>query len=486
MTTADQEGITCAGHQFDIIVVADDEKTLNENARAIQHSGDTYFSNSKLEAWELKYCLNNDSNRFAWADTTNGKGVIYYMKDEWNNECPYDFKNIMFVRKLSDGQLDEESGIDTYVYTFTAFNEDEGTYVDATLLNNTYIVDVGCCCKNNIIKEYNFGYNGETYSLIRLNDIVFLNIYSIDNESYFECYSNTFGNNCYSNTFGNDCGSNTFGYDCNNNSFGNNNGYNYFGNDCNNNSFGDDCNNNPFGDDCIRNTFGNNNEYNSFGSYCKNNTFGNNCNSNTFGDDCNSNTFGNFCYSNTFGNDCSSNTFGVECNNNSFEDACGSNTFGNSCYENTFGVECYSNTFGNYCFSNTFGNDCSSNTFGDYCSSNTFGNYCNENTFGNFCYSNTFGDECSYIKFSSNSIGAVGNYFQYNTVENGVQYVTLFNTKTASSSQLVKNYHIKSSVVGTSSSKKLIEATRNLAYDTSVALNSSGVLKIYCEADLIN
>lgn len=54
-----------AGHSFDIIVTADDEKTLNENARAIQHDGDEYFSNSNLAAWELKYCLDNDTERFA-------------------------------------------------------------------------------------------------------------------------------------------------------------------------------------------------------------------------------------------------------------------------------------------------------------------------------------------------------------------------------------------------------------------------------------
>jgi hypothetical protein len=33
--------------------------------------------------------------RFEWA-TEKGKGVIYYMKDEWGNEAPYDFKNIQF------------------------------------------------------------------------------------------------------------------------------------------------------------------------------------------------------------------------------------------------------------------------------------------------------------------------------------------------------------------------------------------------------
>lgn len=136
----------------------------------------SYFSDNDLSLWELKYCLDNDTSRFAWADNgdsiciTNlqtpysngevlvrkpefdkyrdmddypyawatdadleheddtfviysaneiiidgeevynqdtgameiarvsgvGKGVIYYMKDEFNNECPYDFKNIKF------------------------------------------------------------------------------------------------------------------------------------------------------------------------------------------------------------------------------------------------------------------------------------------------------------------------------------------------------------------------------------------------------
>lgn len=30
-----------------------------------------------------------------------GKGVIYYMKDEWNNEAPYDFKNIVYTQITS-------------------------------------------------------------------------------------------------------------------------------------------------------------------------------------------------------------------------------------------------------------------------------------------------------------------------------------------------------------------------------------------------
>ena len=98
VTTTTQTDTRSAGHAFDIIVVADDEHTLNENARAILHNGDTYFAGCKLGAWELKYCLDNDTTRFAWTDATNGKGVVWWMKDEWDNECYYDFKNIQYKR----------------------------------------------------------------------------------------------------------------------------------------------------------------------------------------------------------------------------------------------------------------------------------------------------------------------------------------------------------------------------------------------------
>ena len=53
-----------------------------------------------LESWELKYCLDNDKTRFAWADTNNGKGVVWWMKDEFGNEAWYDFKNVQFLRYL--------------------------------------------------------------------------------------------------------------------------------------------------------------------------------------------------------------------------------------------------------------------------------------------------------------------------------------------------------------------------------------------------
>lgn len=123
VTTTTQSGTQSAGHQFDVIVLAINEYTLSENARAIQHEGDTYFNDSDVQSWDIKYCFSNDSDRFYWADTTNGKGVIYYMEDEWHNICYYDFKNILFTRKMSEGKFDQENGTDTMVYTFTWVNE---------------------------------------------------------------------------------------------------------------------------------------------------------------------------------------------------------------------------------------------------------------------------------------------------------------------------------------------------------------------------
>lgn len=46
-----------------------------------------------------------------------GRGVIFRLIDEWNNDCPYDFKNIQFLRPLTDGMYDESGGTNTWCYT---------------------------------------------------------------------------------------------------------------------------------------------------------------------------------------------------------------------------------------------------------------------------------------------------------------------------------------------------------------------------------
>ena len=73
-------------------------ETIEDFGDIVEGYDGLYFAASNVNAWKVKYCLDNDTNRFAWADAVNGKGVIYYMRDEFGNEASYDFKNMLFAR----------------------------------------------------------------------------------------------------------------------------------------------------------------------------------------------------------------------------------------------------------------------------------------------------------------------------------------------------------------------------------------------------
>lgn len=85
-----------ANHPFDIVVEALSESVLSEKASAMRHEGDEYFTNAKMELWEIWYSLENDTTRFAEA-AENGKGFIFKLKDEYWNDVCFDFKNALFT-----------------------------------------------------------------------------------------------------------------------------------------------------------------------------------------------------------------------------------------------------------------------------------------------------------------------------------------------------------------------------------------------------
>ena len=444
--TTTQENTRAVGHRFDIIVTALDEFTLSEEAHAIQNIDDRYFDDSNLSAWKIWYCLDNDTIRFKWADETNGKGVIYRMIDEFDNDIPYDFKNIQFKHP------NDTTTYPHYYYTFASDNIEDNT--DCSLN-----INIPCMCYSNTIRN-TISMEDIAESPMMLNQIIFIGAI---------CFCNSFGNFCFGNSFGSECISNSFG-----NLFSNNS----FGSDCSNNTFRVACTVNTFGDGCRENIFGNGYHNNTFGNNCQSNTFGNDCQGNTFGGGCQSNTFGNDCVDNTIGNNYQSNTFGNDCTNNTIGDNFQSNTLGNDCGGNTFGNDCANNSFGNGCYDNTFGNDCANNSFG---------NGCYDNTFGNSCYNNIFGNECQYIKFASDSSGSATKYkyYQYNHFGDGCQYIVFTGAETASASAQVQNYNFAQGLKGTETAYLTIDGVRNRVYETKVAKNSVGELKIYCEADLI-
>ncbi len=355
--TTIQPNTQSAGHQFDIIVTADDESTLNEVARAVKHEGDTYFANNDLNAWKIWYCLDNDTNRFIWADSTNGKGVIYRMIDEFNNDVHYDFKNIQFLRRWDE---------DTQMWSTTS---DEG------------------------IPCYTFSTPGDnsTSEFADVSVVGFEGNYSSDNfiggiPDVFQQLSG----NCF------------FGYAVYNNL--------------------------KASGECT------------LGSMTANNRL---------------------IFSHNI-------VIGMSSMNNSFDSFCESIILKG---------ECEGNSFGKYCLNSYLGSTCRGNTLG---------NGCTQIILGDDCWFNAFGNDCDNIKFTSDSSASTKyEYYKNNHFGDGCQYILFKGADTASPTSFVQNYNFAQGLQGTSSAYLTIEGVRNRSFETKVAMNSNGELKIYCEADLI-
>lgn len=288
--TTSQANTSVRGRYFDIIVLALTTSKLSEDAYATHSVRDTanIFTNCNLSAWRLKYSLQGGSALFSWGGNVNSTGTIYHMKDEWNNECGYDFKNITFL-----------SGA-VYVFTFGS------NTLDDSLLGNSY---------NNVVAP------------------------KLMNQKYY-LPLNVFGTGCYDNKLGDNCTSNTFGSNCHTNTLGNTSSFNTFGDSCYRVTLGEFCNGNTFGDGCHDIILLKQCSYNTFNNGCYNHRLGYNCSNNTISvpNDC---TLGNSCsYNNigensgvvTIGSHSSYNVIdatnevhiGVDCNSNEFIGTSGS------------------------------------------------------------------------------------------------------------------------------------------------------------------
>ena len=236
ITTTAQENTQSAGHPFDVIVLALSENTLSEEAYAIQSERDTdgYFAESNLSAWKLWYSLDNDTERFAWADEVNGKGVIYRMIDEWNNDVPYDFKNIQYEDKPGftytqwgkasyfsrSESLDKViDGVQYYGYTTVdtpiAWSEGKCWITDAepSTTSSLYNQDGSAISYGGSIISVTIEYR-KYYTFAEANDLKG-GCFSNEVKSYLKMGAQNlnkirFGEGCHSNSFGNDCNSNSF------------------------------------------------------------------------------------------------------------------------------------------------------------------------------------------------------------------------------------------------------------------------------------
>lgn len=646
VTTTTQWDTRSTGHPFDIIVTADSVDSLNENARAILHDGDNYFAGSNLAAWELKYCLDNDTKRFAWADAethveirlevddflknqisaftidsqipdvlkfswwdsprngtedygdvyscdnlqspaesflclvyphgtdvlanpelcipniclngqptdvtleydndgdgiidkkyiptssefSNGKGVIYYMKDEFNNECPYDFKNIQFKRykiKITrdvpeDGEnLNYKQQVESYYSGFCVNSSIDGFPEGRSLpgievllngdfqwyhtfqghYNSTYFdaslnVASEMLCRRNKIEQC------VRKQIQYLNNIVIKGSKQTANESMCD---NVFNSNCFYITLGCEhekcqVWGNSFGRFSRSviivanmvptasntgiwqNSFGDNFAHDFSAASMTQNNFAG----------YLQNCF--------FWKVVDRNTTGMQIRGNVFLDTFVLNEICDFFYSNVVSGKFHYNIVREHAKNNTItspdiifnhiypyfrNNQIESDIFGYNIireYAQNNIMKC--NKFGKNNIDDAFKN----NTFeGDFLF-NKLGSQFTDNSAKNF-NGNTIGANCRNNHFNADTKQCfIGHEFKYNTIENNIEQSSFggnlqYNRFVSDSD--VKNIFVQSEISGSAGNIQEITLPSNSVSEIKVAKNSQGEIKVYCEADLI-
>ena len=339
---------------------------------------DTYYDKCNLSAWELKYMLDNNTKRYSWADDrykviqafnnykvddvilidtynelsdTNkanceqiGKGVIYYMKDEFGNECSYDFKSILFERfliEVLDAQNKYQNWINgdyysalsktlenqlkivpytsrnndgdgtRFYYTFDTGNTEE-MYIPESKQIETVPVELtrdNAQKGKNTCRDNHFAYACNLYNIVSDGE----SIISIDKNKI------VLGNNVFIGTefISNTCSDQGFSYNtilngAKYNSFGGNFAFNIIGENFINNVFGHDCKLNILAENFQYNTTGNkfqrnciiqNNRDNLYKESFIRNSLSHSITDNIFGNNINNSKFPDFFKNNELGGD---------------------------------------------------------------------------------------------------------------------------------------------------------------------------------------
>lgn len=413
--TTTAEDTSSANNQFDIVVTALSPYTLSEDAKAMYHQGLIHFSESDLNAWELKYCLDNDTLRFDWADATNGKGVIYFMKDEFGNEAPYDFKNIRF-------------SVSAHYITKT----DEYTFQLSSTSSDAVVAE-----------------SGTTYTRYPGNDktvggVTYLAWVYSGSYIYTKSGSNERGDPYYYANFDTPSGKIAFFIPANSNVDASMVG-------ASNNVI------KPYFKDAIQFLNRISLRTSDQAYPIRGNEFGANCHD---------------IYTTTraYGVSVGEGTSGIYAIGGFIESKigafCTSLYFTGSITQSTFGVRCH----------DIEGAGIAESVFGDMCGVISLGNDANHINFGNECYNIqlgdfvryvTFGNDCSYIKIGSGA-GTVSRV-EYVTIGDHCAYLYLNSADTdASASNYLKNVTVWNNVRGSSSASRytLTVSDRNLSYET--------------------
>ena len=424
-----------AGHPFDVLVMATDVNQLSEDAKAVHSARDTegYFAHANLAAWKLKYSLDNDSAKFAWASDGGEKWIVTLpelgamdLTPVSTNDSTYEGFPYKFASNVQ--------GMAVEVY-FAHLELQEG---EAFIPNVIYIAAMGQAMTNQfpvteivhenqapgkgviweMVDEYN---NLCSYDFKNVKFKRSLIVATKEDPSEDECafYGKYVGQAMEElpvlpEGYAIDPNDSKYLYT-----------YSVIAAD---------------------------------GSV----------EDNSMGIDLTSAGMGiiHLCALNRMRENVNASSFALDLNNNVFVATCNS-------ADEMMNLIVMGNTFGTLCMGNTFVNAAMENTFGNDCWYNSFGNDCDNNSFGNNCGSNSFGNGCQYNNILDN--------VQYITAFEGVRYVSI-----GSTNGTVQYAQVLNGTCGSSSSNMLqIDFAVGKNYTQIAGKNSAGELKIWVPADMV-
>jgi len=137
---------------------------------------------------------------------------------------------------------------------------------------------------------------------------------------------------------------------------------------------------------------------------------------------------------------------------------------------NTVGRGGYTINIGANCHYNSIGHGCRNITLGTTCNNNSIGNGCDGIILGASCKNNSYGNGCSYcyIRMNTDASATIRNCVENCHWDDGVKYVTLYNTTTNSSSYKVRNVHVHRGM--SFATHKFAGVPINAAYEHTVTL----------------
>jgi hypothetical protein len=432
-----------AGHQFDILVRADSVSTLNEQAWAVRHEGDTYFKDARLEAWELKYRLDNVqwSKQAGTYVTYEDNGYTFLLIGDITLSG-YTYKLLQgfgtYLEVWGDYALMETlaDGEDIYAYDGVPedFDPDEADVV-GTASGIEEVTEAGkgtiTWMKDEHGNECPYDFKNVQFKRYMATDSV------SGREGLGGKYMVADPDNCPQGLSVEDAEDFIWAYT--------------FSSD---NSGGEQT---DYSLDGTHGVYDNVIKDGRQGLLPDNVCFGQNTYANIFSQECYHNSLSHHCAWNNFAPGCYGNSLAEHCASNVFSEGCNGNSFANTCSHNYFGEECLGNSFAQGCSDNTFSTNCAYNRLSEYCLFNEFSTDCRQNRLSAHCNSNTFAQAVEYVRLSS-------AYMRWVVIESGNRHLNVLCADSTSTAGMCQNIKIEQGVGYTSVEKTVSIPTSGQDY----------------------